>query len=151
MSSQAAAELAALRAIPDSAPARLSLIVGRLNRKLALAPGGLSHGLLMSLATIAKHGPLRLAELAAAEQVSAPSMTRTVAELESRELVERSVDPDDGRAIRLEVTPAGVDAILRARAARAQVIADMLDGLDASEIATIEAALPALERALNLR
>jgi DNA-binding MarR family transcriptional regulator len=150
MSNQAAAELAALRTVPDSAAARLSLVVGRLNRKLALAPGGLSHGLLMSLATVAKHGPLRLAELAALEQVSAPSMTRTVAELESRGLVERSVDPDDGRAIQLEVTPAGVDAILRARAARSQVVADMLDGLDASEIDAIEAALPALERALNL-
>ena|ERR1700722_792146 len=149
MSKQVAAELAALGTVPDSAAARLSLIVGRLNRKLALAPGGLSHGLLMSLATIAKRGPLRLAELAAIEQVSAPSMTRTVAELEVRGLVQRSVDPDDGRAIRLEVTPAGLEAILRARAARAQVVADMLDGLDPSEIASVEAALPALERALN--
>jgi DNA-binding MarR family transcriptional regulator len=150
MSKQASAELAALRTVPDSAAARLSLIVGRLNRKLALAPGGLSHGLLMSLATIAKRGPLRLAELAAIELVSAPSVTRTVAELESRGLVGRSVDPDDGRAILVEVKPAGVDAILRARAARAQVVADLLASLDASEIASVEAALPALERALDL-
>ena len=105
----------------------------------------------MSLASIAKRGPIRLAELAALEQVSAPSMTRTVGELEGRGLVQRSVDPDDGRAIRLEVTPAGVEAILRARTARARVVSDMLDGLDASEIDAIEAALPALERALNLR
>jgi DNA-binding MarR family transcriptional regulator len=115
-----------------------------------MAPGGLSHGLLMSLATVAKRGPLRLAELAAIEQVSAPSATRTVAELESRGLVKRAVDPDDGRAVRLEATAAGVDAILRARAARAQVVADLLSGLDASEIRSVEAALPALERALNL-
>jgi hypothetical protein len=50
--------------VPDSIPARLSLVAGRLNRRLAAAPGGLSHGLLMALATVAKHGPLRLAELA---------------------------------------------------------------------------------------
>ncbi|HEX4058188.1 MAG TPA: MarR family transcriptional regulator [Galbitalea sp.] len=150
MSEQSADAVAALRTVPESTAARLSLIVGRLNRKLALAPGGLSHGLLMSLATVAKRGPLRLAELAAAEQVSAPSVTRTVAELEARGLVQRSVDPDDGRAFRVEATPAGLDAILRARAARAEVLANLLSGLDASEIATVEAALPALERALNL-
>lgn len=136
-------------AVPDSIPARLSLVVGRLNRRLAAAPGGLSHGLLMSLATIAKRGPIRLAELAQIEQVSAPSMTRTVAELEARGLVVRDVDPDDRRAIRLEITSAGVDAILRARAARADVVARMLDGLDAADLDTIEAALPALERALE--
>lgn len=140
----------ALAVAEDNVPARLSLVVARLNRQLAMAPGGLSHGLLMSLATVAKRGPLRLAELAAIEQVSAPSATRTVAELESRGLVKRAVDPDDGRAVRLEATAAGVDAILRARAARAQVVADLLSGLDASEIRSVEAALPALERALNL-
>jgi DNA-binding MarR family transcriptional regulator len=103
----------------------------------------------MSLASVAKRGPLRLAELARLEQVSAPSMTRTVSELESRGLIVRGVDPDDGRAIQVAVTPAGLDAILRARAARAKVVADMLRGLDASELNAIEAALPAFERALE--
>ena len=137
-----------LEVAPEAIPARLSLIIGRLNRRLAMAPGGLSHGLLMSLATVAKHGPMRLAELAQIEQVSAPSMTRTVSELESRDLVVRSGDPDDGRAIQLEVTAAGIDAILKARAARADVVAQLLDGLDAEELSRIEAALPALEKAL---
>ena len=135
--------------MPDSIPARLSLVVGRVNRRLALAPGGLSHGLLMSLASVAKRGPLRLAELAQLEQVSAPSMTRTVSELESRGLVVRGVDPDDGRAIQVAVTPAGLDAILRARAARAEVIARMLDDMTPAEVAKVEAALPALEKALE--
>ena len=121
----------------ETVPARLSLVVGRLNRRLALAPGGLSHGLLMALATISKHGPLRLAELAAMEQVSAPAITRTIAELESRRLVIRAVDPDDGRAIRVEATPAGIDAILRARAARAEVIAELLGRLDSEDFDAI--------------
>ncbi len=150
MSKDSATKADLARVVPDTVPARLSLVVGRLNRRLALAPGGLSHGLLMSLATVAKRGSLRLAELAQIEQVSAPSMTRTVAELEARGLVVRGEDPDDGRAIRLEVTPAGLDAILRARAARADVIAEILSGLDASDLERIEAALPALERAADL-
>jgi len=140
----------ALEAAPDAVSARLSLVVGRMNRRLAAAPGGLSHGLLMALATVAKQGPLRLAELAQIEQVSAPSMTRTISELESRGLVVRSVDPDDGRAIQLEVTSAGIDAILKARAARADVVAELLSGLEAADVARVEAALPVLERALDL-
>jgi DNA-binding MarR family transcriptional regulator len=134
--------------VPDSIPARLSLVVGRMNRRLTTAPGGLSHGLLMALATVAKDGPLRLAELARVEQVSAPSMTRTVSDLENRGLVVRTVDPDDGRAIRVEATPAGLEAILTARAARAKVVAALLSDLTPAEIETIGAALPALERAL---
>ncbi|MDP9028224.1 MAG: MarR family transcriptional regulator, partial [Actinomycetota bacterium] len=63
---------------------RLTLVVGRLNRRLQAATGGLSHGLLSTLAVLTKHGPLRLSDLAQLEDVSAPSMTRTIAELESR-------------------------------------------------------------------
>jgi DNA-binding MarR family transcriptional regulator len=134
---------------PDTVAARLALVVGRLNRRLALAPGGLSHGLLTALASVAKHGPLRLAELAALEGVSAPGATRIVAELEARGLVARKVDPDDGRAFLIEATAAGTDAILRARAARAKVVAELLSGLSPTELAEIEAALPALERVIE--
>jgi DNA-binding MarR family transcriptional regulator len=141
MSNQGDSALVRELVAPETVPARLSLV--------AAAPGGLSHGLLMALATIAKRGPLRLADLAAIEQVSAPSMTRTVAELESRDLVVREVDPDDGRAIRVEATPAGLDAILRARAARAAVIAELLRDLDPQDLEAIESALPALEKVLS--
>ncbi|MEJ1230152.1 MAG: MarR family transcriptional regulator [Galbitalea sp.] len=134
---------------PESTPARLALVTGRLNRRLTAATGGLSHGLLSALATVAKHGPLRLAELAQFELVAAPGVTRIVAELESRGLVTRSVDPDDGRAQRIEVTPAGTEAVQRARAARACAIAELLEGLDETDLRAIEAALPALERMLG--
>jgi DNA-binding MarR family transcriptional regulator len=136
--------------VPETLPARLALVVGRLNRRLALAPGGLSHGLLTALASVAKRGPLRLAELAQLEGISPPGATRVVAELESRGLVARSIDPDDGRAFRIQVTPAGNEAIVVARAARAQIVADLLECLDPKQIASIEAALPALEQTLGL-
>jgi DNA-binding MarR family transcriptional regulator len=136
--------------LPDSVPARLALVVGRLNRRLALATGGLSYGLLSALATIAKRGPVRLADLAQIETVSAPSITRVVAELESRSLVARSVDPQDGRAFRIQVTDAGMDAVLRARSARSEVVAELLSDLSAAELAKVEAALPALERVIGI-
>lgn len=134
---------------PEPAPARLALVIGRLNRRLVPATGGLSHGLLTALASVAKRGPLRVAELAQLENVSAPGATRIVTELETRGLVGRSVDPDDGRAVRIQVTPAGTEAILVARAARAVVIAQLLDGMTPEELALVEAALPALERVLE--
>jgi DNA-binding MarR family transcriptional regulator len=134
---------------PDSVAARLALVVGRFNRRLAPASGGLSHGLLTALASVAKRGPLRLAELAAIEAVSAPGATRIVADLEARGLVSRVVDPDDGRAILVTVTPDGAAAILRARAARAEVIAGLLAELSSAERATVVAALPVLEKALD--
>jgi DNA-binding MarR family transcriptional regulator len=133
----------------DTVAARLAFAVGRLNRRLVAATGGLSHALLSALASIAKHGPMRLAELAQIEAVSAPSITRLVAELESRGLVGRSPDPDDGRAFLIEVTPAGMDAVLRARAARTKVVAELLTELEPDEVAAIEAALPALERVIG--
>lgn len=129
----------------DAVAGRLAFVVGRLNRRLIGASGGLSHGLLSALATIAKKGPIRLADLAQVEMVSAPSITRVVAELETRGLAARRADPDDGRAYLMQVTEEGMAAVLRAHAARAEVMAKLLAELAPKEIAAIEGALPALE------
>ena len=133
---------------PD-VPARLAILTGRLNRRLRSASGQLSHGLLSALATISKQGPLRLAELAQLESVSAPSTTRLVAELESKGLVSREPDPADGRAVLLSITPAGETAVAAARAARAEMVAELFEVLDTGEISAIAAAVPALERAIE--
>jgi DNA-binding MarR family transcriptional regulator len=134
---------------PSDVPARLALVTGRLNRRLRAAGGGLSHGLLSALATVSKHGPLRLAELAQIEQVSPPSTTRLVAELEAKGLVTRAADPDDGRAILISVTEAGDSTVLVARSARAAAMAELLEHLDPAEVAAITAALPALEKTID--
>lgn len=129
-------------------PARLAFATGRLNRRLRSAGGGLSHGLLSALATVRTSGPLRLAELAQIENVSAPSTTRLVAELEAKGLVSRATDPDDGRAILISITDLGVDTIASARASRAAMVAELFERLEPEEVATIAAAIPALEKML---
>jgi DNA-binding MarR family transcriptional regulator len=129
-------------------PARLAFATGRLNRRLRSAGGGLSHGLLSALATVSKQGPLRLAELAQLESVSAPSTTRLVAELEGKGLVTRATDPHDGRAILISITPLGIETIAAARAARAAMVAELFESLEPHEVAAITAALPALEKML---
>jgi DNA-binding MarR family transcriptional regulator len=110
------------------------------------ASGGLSHGLLSSLATVSKRGPIRLADLASVELVSAPSITRIVAELESQGLVQRSVDPDDGRAFLIAITGRGRELIEQARSTRAHLISELVDTLDSGDRELIIAALPALEK-----
>lgn len=137
------------RAALSNVAERLGVVVGRYTRLLQSARGGLSHGQLTALASVTKHGPLRLAELAQIEAVSAPATTRTVAELETRGLVQRHSDPDDGRAALIEVTPAGSAAIVLARKARTAVVAELLKSLGPSELNSIAAALPAMERVLD--
>jgi DNA-binding MarR family transcriptional regulator len=129
-------------------PGRLAFVAGRLNRRIRAAGGGLSHGLLSALATVQKYGPIRLAELSQQEFVSAPSTTRLIAELEKRGLVSRTVDPDDGRAFLIEATSAGEAEVLRARSARAEMVALIMEGLTPEEYAAIEQVLPALERVI---
>ena len=131
---------------PTTDAERLALVTGRLNRRMQAATGGLSHGLLSALAVITKRGPIRLSDLAQLEGVSAPSMTRTVAELEARGYVVRRPDPVDGRAVLIVAADAGTAAILDARSTRAQVVGELLATLDAKDAAAIRAALPALER-----
>lgn len=145
MSKMDAATLSARRESTADAE-QLAFVVGRLNRRLQAATGGLSHGLLSALAVVTKHGPVRLSDLAQLEGVSAPSMTRTIAELESRGYVLRQPDPLDGRAVLVEAAEAGTSAVVAARATRARVIDELLARLDANDRATVAAALPILER-----
>lgn len=133
----------------DLVAGRLAVIVGRYTRLLQSARGGLSHGQLTALASVTKHGPLRLADLAQIESVSAPATTRTVAELEARGLVQRRADPDDGRAALIEVTSEGAAAIVLARSVRTKVVASLLSTLTEGELEKVSAALPALERVLD--
>ncbi len=135
----------------DDAPARLALAVGRLNRLLRPTRPSLSHGMLSALSTIVREGPLRPSALARIEGVAAPTATRAVIELESRGLVSRSSDPDDGRSFLVEGTVVGREAILAARQERAASARDLLDGLDVADRARIVSALSALEAAAGLR
>lgn len=142
-----AASLLALDGDSDDLAGRLALTIGRLNRRMRSSTGGLSHGQLSALSSIVRKGPLRPSELAAIEVVAAPTVTRLVADLETRGLVERQPDPDDGRSIIVEATDAGVELLLRARSDRARSVAALLAERTPDEVAAIRAALTALEAA----
>ena len=78
-------------------PRRLRVAVTRLNRKLRQqALAGLSPAQASALGTVNRLANPTLGELAAAEQVQPPTVTRLVTSLESAGLVAREPDPSTG-------------------------------------------------------
>lgn len=128
-------------------PARLRAIVGKLSRQLSRAArgSGLTPAQLSALGTIARTGEMRLSDVAEAEGMHPTMLSRIVAALEEAGLLRRRVDPDDRRAVVVEVTAAGRRTHDKLRAQRGRVLSDGLQGLTPQERAAVEAALPALE------
>src|SRR5918996_3857221 len=77
----------------------LRVSVMRLSRRLRAERGdhALSLTQISVLATLDRHGPLTPRELADHEKVQPPSMTRTLAGLEERGLIDRTPHERDGR------------------------------------------------------
>jgi DNA-binding MarR family transcriptional regulator len=93
-------------------------------------------------------GPRTLGELAAAEQVRPPTMTRIVQGLEAQGLVRRERDVDDGRIHRLRATAKGRRVMQRGRERRVAKLARLLGRLDRNEVARVREAAELVERAL---
>lgn len=135
---------------PKTVGGRLLLAMirlGRLSRQAAateLTPSQVS-----TLATLAGRTVARVTDLATAEGLALPVMTRLVASLESGGLVTKTPDPDDRRAVRLALTEEGYATIKRIFTARAGAVNEQIAALPAEELATLEAALPVLEKLAN--
>ena len=72
-------------------------------------------------------GAGRLSDVAAGLNVAVPTVSRQVRQLEELGLVVRTQDPIDGRAILLEVTEVGVDALQRMREEWCKTVAEILE------------------------
>src|SRR5262245_14697266 len=68
---------------------------------------GMTPGQMSALATVARQGPLTLGDLAAAERITPPMVTKMANALEEKGLVERQPCADDKRVIRLALTVEG--------------------------------------------
>jgi DNA-binding MarR family transcriptional regulator len=69
---------------------------------------------------------LRITELREDVLLTQPGMSRLVARMEARGLVERVDDPEDARACRIRLTVAGVDAQRRIGRTHARHVADAM-------------------------
>ena len=91
---------------------------------------------------------LSLRELAAEERISAPALSGHVDRLEKAGLIARVRDEEDRRRVGLTLTDDGERLLRRLRARRTTWLAERLRGLDADDVAAIEAAIEPLARLL---
>jgi DNA-binding MarR family transcriptional regulator len=94
-------------------------------------------------------GPKTLKELAAAEQVKAPTMSRIVGGLERGRLVEVTEDPEDARRMRITATAKGTRLLQRAREKRIADLASQLERLTPEQLSQIGEAVEILARLLR--
>jgi DNA-binding MarR family transcriptional regulator len=98
---------------------------------------GLSAPRLSALSVVVFGGPLTLGELARAEQVKPPTMTRIVTGLEKEGLVKRKGDQRDRRLTRIEATPKGRKILFAGRARRVEKLAIAVSRLEKKEVAEL--------------
>lgn len=107
---------------------------------------GTSAARLSALSVLVFGGPMRLTDLARAEQVKPPTMTRIVAGLEAQGLVRRAAAEDDARAVRLAATPRGERLLHQARRRRVGRLAAALEDLGRGDLALLARAAALTER-----
>jgi DNA-binding MarR family transcriptional regulator len=107
---------------------------------------GVGPARLSALSVLVFGGPMRLTDLARAEQVKAPTMTKIVAGLERSGFVRRRIDPDDARAINLEPTARGSKLLQAGRERRVRRLAAALRGATPEELDVLARAAAILER-----
>src|SRR5579862_8253172 len=131
----------------------LRISVSRLARRLraqrataGLTEAVLSETQLAALAALERHQEMTPGELADHEKVQPPSMTRVIAVLEERNLVQRAAHPTDRRQVVLTVTADGRALVNRVRRRREAWLAQRLQELTPEERAILRAASPILEK-----
>jgi DNA-binding MarR family transcriptional regulator len=104
---------------------------------------------LSALSVLVFGGPMTLGQLAAAEQVKPPTMTRIVTGLEGSGLAERVADTKDARRVQIRATAKGTRLLQRGRQRRIAYLAAHLDDLTPAELEKLGEAAEVLERVLR--
>jgi DNA-binding MarR family transcriptional regulator len=125
--------------------------VMRLSRRLRIerASTDLSLNQLAVLGTLRRHGPLSVGELAGAERVQPPSMTRTVNSLCDLGLARREPHPSDRRQVVVHLTDEARTVLDEDRRRRDAWLARRLVELTPDERRCLRQVAPILERLAN--
>jgi DNA-binding MarR family transcriptional regulator len=113
------------------------------------AQSGLSGARASALSVLVFGGERTIGELAMAEEVAAPTMTRLVAGLEAEGHVKRTRAREDRRTVIVRATARGIRALEVARGLRVAQVEAILARLTAEENATVAEAVTLLERAMD--
>ena len=107
---------------------------------------GLSATHIAALATLERHGPLPLGELAALEKVAPPSMTRVVARLAESGLVDRERHTGDRRQVFITITEQGRQLLAADRRRRDEWLSARLSELPDADLKALAAVIGVLDR-----
>lgn len=93
--------------------------------------------------------PQRITELAAAEGVTQPAITRVVNRLQERGWVTRHSDPGDGRVVMVGLTPAGRTVFERLRGEYRALVHEEMAALDDEDVETLARAIDVLDELIE--
>lgn len=110
---------------------------------------GLSAPRLSALSVVVFGGPLTLGDLARAEQVRPPTMTRIVTGLEKDGLVTRTGDVRDRRLTLISATPRGQEILAAGRARRVERLSAAVGGLTRGELTQLRRGSELLQRVIT--
>ncbi|WP_431936000.1 MarR family winged helix-turn-helix transcriptional regulator [Micromonospora sp. RP3T] len=137
----------AKRVPPAQLAPQLRDAITRLNRRVRQARpvGDLTVTQLSALTSLKLAGALTPRELADVERVQPPTMTKIVAKLEERGLVQRTPHPTDGRQVILAATEGGRAVLDQFERARNEWLAGRLAALTEEERDTLRRAADILQ------
>jgi len=104
---------------------------------------------LSALSVLVFGGPRTLGELAAAEQVKPPTMSRIVAGLARSRLITITADPHDARRMCIRATAKGARLLQKGRRLRIAYLAAQLDSLSPENLAQLGAGVEVLRKLLE--
>lgn len=133
----------------ESVAGELQVSIGLLRRRLrqTQVKGELTLPETSALARLDRGGPSTVTALAKLEQISSQSMGATLSALQTRGLVERRPDPDDGRRAVISATASGLRVLQDRRNARTEQLTMALSSaFTASELKRLMAAAPLIQR-----
>ncbi len=127
--------------LPQRASALSKIFLTRTSIPVSRTEVGVLRGL--------RQGPRRITELACEERVTQPAITLLVNRLAERGWVERSTDPDDGRAVLVTLTSAGEEAYDRLKAEYRALLHEEMATLDDDEVETLAKAVGILDQLID--
>lgn len=113
------------------------------------AASGVGPARLSALSVLVFAGPKTMGELAAAEQVKPPTMSRIVAGLRRSHLIEITHDPRDARRMNILATAKGTRLLRQGRQRRIEYLAAHLNSLTRTELTQLTVAAEILEKMLR--
>jgi DNA-binding MarR family transcriptional regulator len=131
-------------ALADALHSAAIHLLRRLRRQdvaMALSPARAS-----ALSVLVFGGRTTIGQLASAEQVSTPTMTRLVSGMERDGLLKRTGDERDGRVVWLEATAKGAKILKEGRRRRVAALAAELNTLPAADLELLARAAALLQR-----